>query len=395
MIVIKTKKIYVFGTSVFSITTLPATFAGEVIPIIATSSYILSELSLSFLMQQYKRQIILEGWSAEAQEKICTSKVLIIGAGALGSHAAMALCAAGVGHFVIFDGDKVEAHNLHRQFHYTQADCGKNKAEVLGEKLKALHPDVHLTIYASYWNAQFALPERPHIIIDGSDLFSVKYEIQSFAHQTALPWIYASVLGYKGEIAVFIPGQACYTCLYPTQPALTESCEMTGVVPMLPALIAQKQAWEALKVLGAPGKIMTNSLWHLDLLQGGEKIYQLEKSSECTGNCIVHTLRNIIPVASEISAEHLMQALENKDAGWYFYDIRPESAYGKAYPGMEYLDPSDCRNVLSALKPGSRVVIACSKGKNSKQLVKILGQNHPEFKLYSLEKGLENMPTVI
>lgn len=346
-------------------------------------------------MQLYNRQLILEGWTIEVQEKLSTSTVMVIGAGALGSHAAMALCAAGVGHFIIFDGDVVEAHNLHRQFHYTPADCGKNKAEVLGNKLKALNPDVHLTVISTYWEEQINLPGIPDVIIDGSDLFSVKYEIQSFAHQHSIPWIYASVLGYKGEMAVFIPGQACYTCLYPTPPALAESCEITGVVPMLPAWVAQKQAWEALKVLGAPGKIMTNVLWHIHLLQGGERTYLLEKSPECAGNCRVNTLRNKYQSTLEISAEQLLQAIQNRDASWYFYDIRPESAYGVAYPGMVYLDPSGSQSVLSTLAPGAQVVISCAKGKNSKQLVKILGQKHPELKLYSLEKGLETMPDAI
>jgi molybdopterin/thiamine biosynthesis adenylyltransferase len=346
-------------------------------------------------MQLYNRQLILEGWTIEVQEKLRASTVMIIGAGALGSHAAMALCAAGVGHFILFDGDVVEAHNLHRQFHYTQADCGKNKADVLSSKLKALQPDVKISMYSAFWDREANLPQIPDVIVDGSDLFSVKYEIQSYARQHAIPWIYASVLGYKGELAVFMPGTACYNCLYPTPPALAESCDITGVVPMLPAWVAQKQAWETLKVLGAPGRVMEDALWQIHLQQGGEKTFILEKSPECAQYCIANNSPYALQFSPEIKVEQLRKVIQEGAANWHFYDIRPASAYGNVYPGMEYLDPSTYHDTLCQLSPGSQVLIACSKGKNSKQLVNILQPQYPELNLYSLEKGLENISKLI
>ena len=337
----------------------------------------------------YHRQIILQGWSTEIQERIQQATVMIIGAGALGSHAGMALCAAGVENFILFDGDYLVAHNLHRQFHYTISDCGKNKAELLFEKMKALNPSVKASVYTQFWDRTVQLNSLPDLIIDGSDLFETKYEIHAYTNQYHLPWIYASVLGYRGEIAVFMPGSACYRCLYSEPPANAESCDVTGVVPMLPAWVAQKQAWEALKVLGAPGSIMHNQLWQIRLDQGGERTLYIDKSPNCASECIQKNIPFSLSEIPEIDNSQMKIRIRNQDKNWFFFDIRPEASYGNLPEGIEYLDPTTGMEHIQKLPEGANIVLACAKGKNSKQLAIHYLQKLPHFHFYTLKNGLQ------
>jgi adenylyltransferase/sulfurtransferase len=343
----------------------------------------------------YHRQIILQGWSPEIQERIQQANVMIIGAGALGSHAGMALCAAGVENFILFDGDTLAEHNLHRQFHYTQSDCGKNKAEILFEKMKALNPFVKASVYPKFWDRKIQLNSLPDIIIDGSDVFTTKYEIHAYANQHILPWIYASVLGYRGEIAVFMPGSACYRCLYSDPPANAESCDVTGVVPMLPAWVAQKQAWEALKVLGAPGSIMHDQLWQIRLDQGGERTLIIDKSPNCSREFIQKNTPFSISEIPEIDKIQMTIQIRNQNKNWFFFDIRPEASYGNIADGLEYLDPSTGIDLIQKLPAGAHIVLACAKGKNSKQLAMHYLQKLPNFHFYTLKDGLQTDSVVI
>lgn len=227
----------------------------------------MTELS-SGQRRRYDRHIILDGFGREGQQRLLQAKVLIVGAGGLGSPAAMYLAAAGVGHIGIIDGDFVSVTNLQRQVLYTSADTGHPKVDVAAERLRAMNPDVEVETYDTFLNEQNVLDLiRPYdFVVEGTDNFASKYLVNDACVMLGKSFTIGGINRYSGQVMTHVPGSACYRCLFPEPPAIAEveTCSMVGVLGPLAGIIGTVQATEAIKCVANVGEPLTDALLTLD-----------------------------------------------------------------------------------------------------------------------------------
>jgi len=220
---------------------------------------------------RYSRHMLLPEVGEEGQARLAKSRVLLIGAGGLGSPAALYLAAAGVGTLGLVDHDRVDLSNLQRQVLHATARVGQPKVESAAITLAALNPDIHIdkhfmTLDASNVDALFATHD---IIIDGSDNFPTRYVVNDAAIKHKKTVVHASVYRFEGMLSVFAPDKGpCYRCLYPKQlPAdLVPSCHEAGVLGVLPGVMGMLQATETLKLLLGIGEPLIGRLLRYDSL---------------------------------------------------------------------------------------------------------------------------------
>lgn len=205
----------------------------------------------SLEIERYARQLLLIG--PKGQRALRRKSVLIVGLGGLGAPSALYLAAAGVGRIGLLDHSHVELSNLHRQVIYQTADIGRSKVEAVCEKLKALNPSVELTAHPVRLSSQNALEifSNYDLILDGSDNFPTRYLVNDAAVLLKKPNVHGSVLGWEGQVTVFLPEGPCYRCLYPQPPApgTVPDCAAAGVIGTIAGLVGLIQANEALKIL--------------------------------------------------------------------------------------------------------------------------------------------------
>lgn len=202
-------------------------------------------------MRRYQRQILLNEVGIRGQRAIADAKVLIVGAGGLGSPAALYLASAGVGSISVIDGDVVSESNLHRQIMFTSNDIGHNKALVLAEGLgaRATGKITGLPHHLDRTSALALFPEFD-LILDATDNFAAKYLINDVAVLYKRPVVYGAISHFEGRISIFAGGRSnpCYRCLFPKPPqSRIENCAEAGVLGPLPGIIGTLQAMEALK----------------------------------------------------------------------------------------------------------------------------------------------------
>ena len=220
--------------------------------------------------QRYARQIALPEIGVGGQERLRAGRVLLIGAGGLGSPAALYLAAAGVGTLGIVDPDEVELSNLHRQILHGSADLGRAKVDSAVERLARINPHVRVEPIRGRFTAANAL-ELAHgwdVVVDGCDNFPTRYASNDACVALGIPNVYGSVWRFEGQVSVFAPhrGGPCYRCVNPRAPAAgaVPSCAEAGVLGVMPGLIGTLQALEAIKLLTGVGDPMIGRLLHVD-----------------------------------------------------------------------------------------------------------------------------------
>ncbi|MFM8684003.1 MAG: HesA/MoeB/ThiF family protein, partial [Chthoniobacterales bacterium] len=201
---------------------------------------------------RYARQLSLPELGAEGQDKLRAARVLLIGAGGLGSPAATYLAAAGVGTIGLVDPDAVELSNLHRQRLHRSEDVGRPKVEAARDTLRAINPHVRVELFCERFTAANAvdLVRDWDIVVDGSDNFPTRYASNDACVVLGIPNVYGSVWRFEGQVSVFAPhlGGPCYRCLNPQAPApgAVPSCAEAGVLGVMPGLVGTLQALEAI-----------------------------------------------------------------------------------------------------------------------------------------------------
>lgn len=237
-------------------------------------------------VMRYSRHIILPEVGGKGQKKINQSKMLIIGAGGLGSPAAFYLAAAGVGTIGIIDGDVVDLSNLQRQIiHYTP-DLNKPKVLSAKEKIEALNPDVEVKTYQELLTSKNALGlfKEYDVIIDGTDNFSAKFLSNDAAVFAGKPLIHGGILRFVGQVFTIVPHKsACYRCVFNSPPpaGLIPTCQEAGVVGVLAGVIGTIQATEALKLILGIGAPLTNRLMTFDAQKMEFREIKLKKNLNC------------------------------------------------------------------------------------------------------------------
>ena len=235
--------------------------------------------------RRYNRHIILDGFGMEAQRQLIGSKVLIVGAGGLGSPASMYLAAAGVGTIALMDGDFVSLTNLQRQVLYTTADVGRFKIDVAEERLKAMNPDVNIIKHATYLNEDNALDiiKDYDFVVEGTDNFASKYLVNDACVMLGKGFTIGGINRFGGQVMTHQQGTACYRCLFPEPPAMAEveTCSMVGVLGPLAGMVGTVQATEAIKCLAGIGEPLTNSFLTVDVLTMSWQRFDFSKDNNC------------------------------------------------------------------------------------------------------------------
>src|SRR5207247_7887581 len=237
-------------------------------------------------IQRYSRHFLLPQVGDRGQRRLLRSKVLLIGAGGLGSPAALYLAAAGVGTLGIVDSDVVDATNLQRQVLHTTERIGEPKTESARQTLEALNPEVKVVGYQERLtseNIDRILPEYD-VIVDGADNFPTRYLLNDASVKHNKPVVHGSIYRFEGQVTVFKPREGpCYRCLFPTPPPpeLAPSCAEAGVLGVLPGVIGTIQATEVIKLLLGIGEPLVGRYLLFDALEGSFREVRLRRDPKC------------------------------------------------------------------------------------------------------------------
>ena len=237
-------------------------------------------------VERYSRHIILPEVGGEGQSKLLESKVLLGGAGGLGSPAAYYLAAAGIGNMGIIDFDTVDLSNLQRQIIHNTERIGMLKTESAKKTIGALNPDVSVTVFNEKLNSEniMRLFEGYDYILDGTDNFATRYLINDACVLTGRTNIHGSIFRFEGQVTVFKPNYGpCYRCLYPEPPppGLVPNCQDGGVLGVLAGIIGNLQVVETLKLILSQGETLVGSLLIYDSLKSEFRKLNLKRDPKC------------------------------------------------------------------------------------------------------------------
>jgi molybdopterin/thiamine biosynthesis adenylyltransferase len=237
-------------------------------------------------IERYSRQIILEEVGGTGQERLLSSKVLIVGAGGLGAPAGLYLAAAGVGTIGIIDNDKVDLTNLQRQIIHHTGDLGTEKVESAKAKIQAINPDVTVQTYKARATAGniSEIVRQYDFIIDGTDNFPSKFLVNDACYFEKRAFSHAGILRFDGQLITVLPSETtCYRCIFQSPPpeGVVPSCSQAGVLGALAGVIGSLQATEAVKYLLGIGDLLTDSLLTYNALTSEFRKVQLKRNPNC------------------------------------------------------------------------------------------------------------------
>ena len=248
--------------------------------------------------ERYGRHLVIPQVGLEGQRRLKAARVLLVGAGGLGSPAALYLAAAGVGHLTLIDHDRVERSNLQRQLLHDTDAVGRPKVDSARARLRAVNPHVAVATHATRLSAANAL-EIVHghdLVLDGSDNFATRYLVNDACVIAGVPDVWASVLRFEGQASVFgAPGGPCYRCLFPEPPpaGVVPDCAEAGVLGVVPGLLGTIQATEALKWLLGVGTPLIGRLLLMDALTMETRTITIPRDPQCPA-CGTRTLRALV-----------------------------------------------------------------------------------------------------
>ncbi|MFO8023753.1 HesA/MoeB/ThiF family protein [Thiohalophilus sp.] len=234
---------------------------------------------------RYSRQIMLPQVDVAGQEKLLSSRVLIIGLGGLGSPVAMYLAAAGIGQLVLVDHDRVDLSNLQRQILHRHKDIGRPKIASAAETLMQLNPQLQITTL-DHKLSDHELRETARnmdIVVDATDNFEIRFALNRICVETGTPLVSGAAIRMEGQVSVFLnkPGSPCYRCLYRDEGEPDTSCSENGVLAPVVGIIGSVQALEVIKILLNIGSTLDGKLLLLDALHMEWRTLTLKQDSEC------------------------------------------------------------------------------------------------------------------
>jgi sulfur-carrier protein adenylyltransferase/sulfurtransferase len=236
---------------------------------------------------RYSRHVLIPEIGVAGQQRLLSANVLVVGAGGLGSPAALYLAAAGIGRLGIVDDDAVDESNLQRQVLHSTAELGEPKVESAERRVRELNPDVEVVSYGerlSAANVDRILDQGWEVIVDGADNFPTRYLLNDASVWHAIPVVHGSIFRFDGQATVFAPGSGpCYRCLFPQPPPpeLAPSCAEGGVLGVLPGVIGSIQGAEALKLVLGIGEPLVGRLLLYDALAGSFDEVSVRRDPSC------------------------------------------------------------------------------------------------------------------
>lgn len=234
---------------------------------------------------RYSRHLLLKEIGPEGQERLEQGRVLIIGCGGLGSPIAMYLAAAGVGTIGLMDGDVVDESNLQRQVIHFTPDVGRAKVTSAAEKLRAINPNCKIKEIPEYFTADNAdsIIAGYDFVIDGTDRYHTKYLINDVCVRNKKPFSHGGVLRYSGNAFTWVPGSACYRCIFGDEPSQDDipTASQVGILGTVAGMIGVIQATEAIKFLTKTGELLTNALLTVDAMTWETHKINVSPSPSC------------------------------------------------------------------------------------------------------------------
>lgn len=361
---------------------------------------------------RYSRHLIIPEVGMFGQKKLKAAKVLMIGAGGLGSPLGLYLTAAGVGKIGIVDFDVVDLTNLQRQVLHSTHDVGRPKLDSARETLSGINPNVEIETYEERLSSENALKlfADYDVIVDGTDNFPTRYLVNDACVLIGKPNVYGSILRFDGQVSVFDAKRGpCYRCLYPAPPppGLVPSCAEGGVLGVLPGIIGSLQALEVIKLILGEGEPLIGRLVLFDALKFKLRELKLRKNPECPicgDNPTIHELidyeqfcgiapqtthpEEIIDDKTEITVEQLKTRLDRGD-DIFILDVREPHEYEIVNIGGYLIPLSTLPKRIDELDPSKEIVVHCKSGGRSARAADFL-RNHGFKSIKNLVGGIDD-----
>jgi sulfur-carrier protein adenylyltransferase/sulfurtransferase len=346
-------------------------------------------------LQRYSRHLTLPSVGPDGQRKLKGAKVLIIGAGGLGSPTALYLAAAGVGTLGLVDHDVVDVTNLQRQVLHGTRDIGRPKLDSARDRLRDLNPLVTVETHNAWLTSANALDiiGAYDIVIDGTDNFATRYLTNDACVLLGKPLIYGSVFQFDGQVSVFATDDGpCYRCLYPEPPppGMVPNCAEGGVFGVLPGLIGTMQATETLKLILGLGDSLAGRLLLVDAMSMQFQTIHISRDPLCPA-CGTRTITELIDydafcgtpalhdtftdvAASEISPAELALRIQRGD-DFDLIDVRePYEAQIASISGARLIPLATLPSAFASLEPARDIVVMCKSGKRGAEAARSLQQ---------------------
>ncbi len=346
-------------------------------------------------LERYSRHIIMPEVGVDGQEKLKNAKVLVIGAGGLGSPVLLYLTAAGVGNIGIVEFDTVSISNLQRQILFTTQDIGELKADVAVKKLSAMNPHVNFTIYNERLEKENALNifKDWDIVVDCSDNFPTRFLVSDATVILNKVLVYGAIFKFEGQVSVFnYKGGPTYRCLFPEQPQESEipSCSTIGVIGVIPGIIGTMQASEVIKIILEKGEVLSGVLVMFDALNfdmnkinflRNETSANVSELGEYEVSCKNEVLiNNLLP--KELN-NMLLSKAEIK-----IFDLREPHLFNDYNIGGENIDVENIFNNPELLPKKGKIIFVCEFGQKSKALVEYIQEKENIDNIYNLKGGI-------
>ena len=343
----------------------------------------MDELTLRDL-QRYSRHLLLPEVGEAGQRRLKSARVLCIGAGGLGSPAALYLAAAGVGTLGIVDFDVVDVSNLQRQIIHDAANVGRSKLVSARERLEALNPDVIVETFDTPFRASNAreLLDGWDVVVDGTDNFATRYLVNDACVLYRTPNAWGSIFRFEGQASVFaVPGGPCYRCLHPEPPppGLVPNCAEAGVLGVLPGVIGTIQATEAIKLVLGVGEPLIGRFLIFDALKMRFREIKLPKDPQCPA-CGTHpTIKELKDydeycmtesrphgtTVGDMTVRELKERTDRGDAP-ILIDVRePIEAQICSIPGAKLIPLGELPRRMGELDSSAEIVLQCKTGARS------------------------------
>ena len=354
---------------------------------------------------RYSRHLIMPEVTADGQRRLKAARVLCIGAGGLGSPAALYLAAAGVGTIGIVDFDDVDLSNLQRQILHGTKDVGRSKLESARDRLRDINPDIDIELHQCRFSSENAseIVSEYDVVVDGSDNFATRYLSNDVCVFEKKPNVYGSVFRFEGQTTVFAPhlGGPCYRCLFPEPPPpeSVPNCAQAGVLGVLPGIIGLLQAIEAIKLIVGIGEPLIGRLLHFDALNVKFRELNLRRDPHCPVCGDNPTIFSPIDydqfcgvrdekMVPAISVNELKRKMDAREA-FELVDVREPFEYEIArIDGAQLIPLGEIANRADELQRGQQIVVHCHSGTRSAQAVRLL-QQRGFSNVYNLEGGID------
>ncbi len=310
-------------------------------------------------MERYSRHTLLQEVGVEGQRKLLDSRILIVGAGGLGSPAGLYLAAAGVGTIGFVDGDRVERSNLQRQILHDEAGLGQLKTDSAKERIEKLNPDVRVKTHPVILSSEnaFSILEGYDVVVNGCDNFPTRYLLNDACVMLGKPLVDAAILRFEGQATVFYPGKGCYRCLFPSPPppGSVPSCAEAGIIGALAGQMGTLQAMQAIKLILGIGENLINKLYIYDALVDDHYTFEWQQREDCPVCGENPTITELIDY-EEFCGVPAPGGEEEKVEDKYAYDISPGEALKMIEAGAQVIDVREPREYEKQHLEGSSLI---------------------------------------